>query len=169
MESNDCVLSIFIIFWNYKEVVKMSRTYEERIGREINKICISRDDQNQFFGRAIAIQNSPTTYSAEYADAKMKFACEVLVRCGWCNNQLCDTCKLTEANLRAKMDIACGWRNQPEPKTKTRPKKDSGLKICGNFKVRMYTDSKTDVTHITLIPIAPSKPKHEWVDKRGRA
>lgn len=126
----------------------MKYTYEEKIEYEVNRLRGNRYAQNQFFGGALAIQNSPKTYAKKYADDKMAFACDVLCQCNWCNRVSCEKCKLTAANKQAHKEIDNGLRkhdrNMYEERTISLP----------GYWVSTSVDKKTGAVTVTMRPFA---------------
>lgn len=125
----------------------MKHTYEERLNYELNRLRGNRDAQNQFFGGALAIQNSAGTYLKKYADEKMAFACDVLCRCAWCNNTKCDKCKLTRANENAHKEIENGLRKKPD-----RIGYDEKTISLPGYWVSTSVDKKTGAVTVTMRP-----------------
>lgn len=116
----------------------MSFTYNEKLEYELNKLRGNREAQNNFFGKALGIQNSPNTYDIKYAEKKFDFACDVLVHCDYCNHTQCEQCKLLMANKNAKEDILEGRRKRPEKKFYT-PRQTE------DYIVRFRVDKKTGI------------------------
>lgn len=125
----------------------MKHTYEEKIEYEVNRLRGNRDAQNQFFGVALGIQNSPKTYLKKYADDKMAFACHVLCRCAWCNGIQCDKCKLTSANNNAHKEIDSGLRKKLE-------RNGYGEKTISmpGYWISTSVDRKTGAVTVTMRP-----------------
>lgn len=118
----------------------MAKTYEEKFNYECNKIRGDRNAQNVFFGKAIAIQNSPDTVNIDYANNKFEFACDVLVHMGYCNNTMCDDCKLAFANASAQEEIMSGKRRRV---------------IVKHFYVTSEEDVETGIVTETRVPVEP--------------
>ena len=91
----------------------MKRNFNEIVDYEIKRIQADRNLQNQFFGKAIAIQRSPKTYAVDYAKRKLLISCAVLCMCGYCNNKKCENCKLECAHKIALAEIEAGTRKPP--------------------------------------------------------
>lgn len=145
----------------------MGRPYEERVEYELNKLRSDKNAQNQFFGRAIALQNSQNTYDATYANEKMEFACDVLCRCNWCHTN-CADCKLTEANRKALEDIKHGKR-RGEKANKKRKNSKRHLEVVGTYRVSLDINHHTGVFKLIFTPgRKPVKPVKEWDHTRRR-
>lgn len=125
----------------------MKHTYEEKLNYELSRLIGNREAQNQFFGGALGIQNSPKTYLKKYADDKMAFACDVLCKCAWCNNTQCDKCKLTAANKRAHQEIDNGLRKKPEHVGYS----EKTISLPGYW-VSTSVDRKTGAVTVTMRP-----------------
>lgn len=132
----------------------MKYSYDEKLSYEVTRLMGDRDAQNQFFGGALGIQNSPKTYQKKYADDKMAFACDVLCHCDWCNRTSCDKCKLTAANMNAHKEIDAGTRKKPE-----RTGYEERTISMPGYWISTSVDRKTGAVTVTMRPYISKEGK----------
>lgn len=77
---------------------------EDKKEATIDRLIGNPSSQSKFFHTAVDIQKH--AYNAGYSEMKREYACDVLIRCGYCSGKNCDKCYLEESFQEAQEEIA---------------------------------------------------------------